>query len=207
MADAAKRDAQKAEASVKGGFFSFGSAEDKIENAAEAWKTAANLYVKENKMQQASDAWVKCAELRAKLKDNYSDTANAYNDGAKCIRQTDPAKAAALIERAVDAFVSGGNTRRASSISKDLAEIYQLDLQDYQKAIEWSEQGFTWLMLDNATGLACKEKIRAAELQAIIGKYFEAGKSFREAAKLYQRTNISRFSVKPTLFCAGSMYF
>jgi len=203
MADAAKKQAQKAEGAISGGFFSFGSTEDKIDSAQESWREAANLFVKEGRLNEASQAWVKTAELRARLKDNYSDTAAAYSDAAKCIRQTDPAKAAIFMEKAIDAFVSGGNTRRASTLSKDLAEMLQLDLQDYEKAIAWSEQGFTWLMLDNATGLACKEKIRAAELQALIGDFFKAGQSFREAAKLYQRTNISRFSVKPTLFCSG----
>ena len=72
------------------------------------------------------------------------------NDAFKVYRKTDPEDAARVLSSAIQHYVTKGNLRRAATQQQYLAEVYEVELGDMQRALEAYEKAADWFDADNS---------------------------------------------------------
>jgi alpha-soluble NSF attachment protein len=124
-------------------------------------------------------------------------------DAYKAYRQSDPADAARVLEEAVMIFMQRGQFRRAANFKMDLGELYEKDLDDPVKALGAFEDAGQMFYDDSAEALSSKAFLRVGDLAALNKDYHKATEMYERVAKQSVNNNLSRWSVKETLFKSG----
>lgn len=124
-------------------------------------------------------------------------------DAFKAYKQSDPQDAARVLEEAVMIFMQRGQFRRAANFKNDLGDLYEKDLSDNEKALTAFEDAGQMFYDDGAEALSNKAFLRAADLAAIGKNYRKATEIYERVAKQSVNNNLSRWSVKETLFKSG----
>jgi alpha-soluble NSF attachment protein len=78
------------------------------------------------------------------------DAANTLVEAFKCYKLTDPLDAARCLDQAITHYTMKGNFRRAATHKQNLAELYEMQLEDPAKAVENYEIAAGWFEQDNA---------------------------------------------------------
>lgn len=141
--------AEKAAATASKGFSFFGGRTEKLENAADLYTQAANAFKVQSQGPEAGQAFEKAAAIQRQLNEP-DDAANSLVEAFKSYKRQDPQNAARCLEQAIKHYTSRGSFRRAATHQQNLAELWELDLGDYKKAIEAYDIAGDWFMGDNA---------------------------------------------------------
>ncbi|BFZ53205.1 hypothetical protein PYCC9005_000228 [Savitreella phatthalungensis] len=191
-------------ANSSGGMSSWfsGGMTSKYEEAAEMYTRAANQYRLAKRMLEAGAAFEKAASMQLKT-DEADDAANTYVEASKCYKKEDPSKCLQVLELAVDRFTARGNFRRAATYRQQAAEIYELDLQDAQKAMAAYESAADWLASDNAESQANKLYLKVADIAALEGEYDRACDKYEAVATNSVTNGLTKWSVKDYYLKAG----
>ncbi|KAI5810323.1 soluble NSF attachment protein [Pyronema omphalodes] len=175
-ADSIYAKAQSKLKSARGGFNFFGNRRDKLEDAAEEFRNAANRYMGEQKHETASACFVEVAKIQNEIDEGY-DAAMAYVEASKCMNAADLAppvraeKAADLLSQAITYFTTTKvDYYRAAKLQEQLVAILESG-DRLQRAIkECKESGKNYdygQVTASATGR--KMYLKAAELSAKLG--------------------------------------
>lgn len=105
--------------------------------------------------------------------------------------------------RANETAVKNGRFHMAARHEKEVAEIYEQQLDQPEDAIKYYLSAADRFSLDDSTAIAQGCSIQAASLAAKIGKYEQAAKLFEENAESCVTDSLRRYSVKDYLFRAG----
>lgn len=68
----------------------------------------------------------------------------------KVYRENYPDDAARVLPKAIDHYASRGKLSRAATQLQHLAELYEVELKDMDKAVEAYEKAADWFQKDNA---------------------------------------------------------
>lgn len=120
-----------------------------MENAADLYLQAANGFRVHSQGIEAGHAFEKAAALQRQLNEP-DDAANSLVEAFKSYKRQDPSNAARCLEQAIKHYISRGSFRRAATHQQNLAELWELDLGDYKKAIEAYDLAGDWFSGDNA---------------------------------------------------------
>ncbi|CAG5125120.1 unnamed protein product [Candidula unifasciata] len=133
-------EAEKKLKSSKGLFSSmFGAGGSKQEEACELYIRAANAFKMAKKWPQAGKAFEDAAELQLAMGSKH-DAATNYIDAGNCYRKADPNAAVSAIHRAIEIYTDMGRFSIAAKHHITLAEIYETELSDIEKAVQNYEQ-------------------------------------------------------------------
>jgi alpha-soluble NSF attachment protein len=131
------------------------------------------------------------------------DMANTLTEAFKVYRKDSPRDAARVLSTAITHYTSKGNFRRAASHQQNLAEVYELEINDPKAALEAYDTAAQWYESDNAEALANKLYLKVADLAALEGDYPRAISKFEAVAKSSLNNNLMRWSVKEYFLKAG----
>lgn len=99
---------------------------------------------------EAGQAFEKCAAVQIKNLNEPDDAANTMTEAFKVYRKENPLDACRCLDQAINQYTSKGNFRRAATQKQNLAEVYEIEVQDLPKAIESYEIAASWFETDNA---------------------------------------------------------
>src|SRR5690606_24134777 len=83
-----------------------------------------------------------------------------------------------------------------------IAEMYELNLEDFESAIKFYEKASERYKLENSNAMAEKFKLKVGELSALTGKFEEGFKIFEELAKSTASNPNLKFGAKEHFFKA-----
>jgi len=188
--------ADKAAATASGGFSLFGGREQKWENAADLYNQAANAFRLQKSNKEAGQAFEKKADIELTKLNEPDDAANTMQEAFKMYRKDHAVDAARVIEVAINHYTSKGNFRRAATQKQNVAELYEVEIGDQQKAMEAYETAASWFESDNAEALANKLYLKVADIAALKGDYYKAIENFDKVATTSVSNNLMKWSVR-----------
>ena len=97
---------------------------------------------------QAGNTFVTIAQHHAKL-GNKHDAATNYVDAANCYKKSDPKEAVNSLVKAVDIYTDMGRFTIAAKHHQTIAEIYESDIADLDKAMTHYEQAADYFKVIN----------------------------------------------------------
>ncbi|GMG32953.1 unnamed protein product [Ambrosiozyma monospora] len=181
------------------GLFSFlgSSHQSRLEEAADLYVQAANLYKLQKKNAQAGQTFEKAAKAQ-KDAESPEEASNTLVEAYKAYKVEVPIEAARCLEEAIDMFVRRGQFRRSANFKADLGELYENELGEIQKAIDSYETASEWYKGDNASSLANKFSIKAADLYCddSVQNYTKAATIYEAVAKDSLNNNLAKWSLK-----------
>lgn len=192
----------KKKLSASKGFFSFlfGST-SKIEDAAECYQKAANLFKMAKKWTDAGNAFCEAAHLYLKTSSPH-EAASKYVDAASCYKKANPHEAINCYLKAIEIYTDGGRFIMAAKNHQNIAETYENDLFDLERAIEHYKQASDYFKCEDNNWSASRCLIKVAQYAAQFESYQDAIHIFEELALLCLHSSLLKTSAKDYLFCA-----
>lgn len=99
---------------------------------------------------EAGQTFEKAAQIQSSKLSEPDDAANTLTEAYKSYRKDEPEEAARVLEQAIQHYTMKGNFRRAATHKQNLAELYEVELQDQKRAMEAYETAAGWYENDNA---------------------------------------------------------
>jgi len=195
--------AEKTAQSASGGFSLFGGKTEKLESAVELYTQAANAFRMQKAGKEAGEAFEKAAAIQSGKLNEPDDAANTLTEAYKSYRKDEPRDAARVLDQAINHYTLKGNFRRAATHKQNLAELYEIDLEDQKAAMEAYETAAGWYENDNAEQLANKLYLKLADLAALEGDYLKAISNYERISKSAINNNLMKWSVKEYFLKAG----
>ncbi|CAN8103286.1 unnamed protein product [Discula destructiva] len=195
--------ADKTVQSASGGFKFFGGREDKYQEAADLYISAANAFRMQNSNREAGQTFEKAAQIQITHLKEPDDAANTYVDAFKVYRNESPEDAVRCLEFSINQYCTKGNFRRAASHKENLGDLFENQLNDLKRACEAYEVAAGWYDGDGAGALANKLWLKVADIAALDGEYQKAIDSYERVANQSINNNLMRYSVKEYFLKAG----
>lgn len=135
----------------------FGSRSQRMEEACDLYKQAANFFRLGKDFHASAEAFAKCAECVPE------EAASYLTEAGNSIRKTNSSEAVNYYNQAVDMLARGGRLSMAARLRKQIAEIYEQDemleasAANYQQAAELFE-------MDNGESTANQCLLKVGEL-------------------------------------------
>ena len=195
---------QKADKAAQGagsGFSFFGGRAEKFENAADLYTQAANAFRLQKQGKEAGQAFESAASIQSSKLSEPDDAANSLTEAYKAYRKDSPPDAARVLASAIQHYTSKGNFRRAATHQQNLAELYELEMGDEQKAIEAYSTAASWYESDNAESLANKLWLKSADLLALAREYQKAVENYKKVARHRYAHSLNH---QPVFLCTNS---
>jgi alpha-soluble NSF attachment protein len=165
----------------------------------------ANAYRTVRNLKKSGQAFERAADIHQNQLSDPQEAAKMLQDAYKSYKDESPSDAIRCLDRSIQLYTAKGNFRRAADMMCDLADTYEVKLEDFSKALQCLETAITWYTDENIPATANKYRQKAGQLAAVMGDYYKAVSLFvacAEAAASIGQT--ARFSIKTYLFKAGS---
>ncbi|CAG0915646.1 unnamed protein product [Notodromas monacha] len=150
----------------------FGSS-SKVDEAVELLGRAANCFKMAKKWSAAGSAFLEAAKLHL---DNGSrhDAATMFVDAATCYKKSEPNEAVNCLLKAIEIYTDMGRFTSAARHHISIAEIYETDLCDLEKAMQHYEQAADYYKGEESTSSANKAMLKVAQYAAQMDKFEKA---------------------------------
>lgn len=187
-----------------GGFLGniLGTNNIKFEEAAELYKNAGNSFKMAKKWKEAGDAFVECAKLSLKLESKHEGASN-YIEAANCYKKTKGEAAITALQLAVDIYTDMGRFNMAAKQQQAIAEMYETEIVDLEKAIEAYEKASEWFIADESTSASNKCLLKVATFSAQLGKYERAIEIYQQVGRASIENNLLKYSAKEYFLKGG----
>lgn len=186
------------------GFFSrvFGG-QSKIEEACELYTRAANSYKMAKKWTEAGNAFQECAKLQLNQMQSKHEAASQYVEAANCYRKGDFDEAISSFLSAIEIFADMGRFAIAAKHHVTIAEIYESNLVDIDKAAIHYTQAADYYKGEESTSAANKCMLKVATFSAQQEDYLKAVTIFEEVASVCLESSLLKYSAREYLFKAA----
>jgi len=155
------------------GLMSFFSGSSRQEEACDLYTRAANAYKMSKKWKEAGDCFSKVAELQAGLEHNKHESATSFQSAATCYKKCDPNAAIKALHSAIDLLTDNGRFRIAAKLQMEIAELYETELVDLEKAVEAYSLAADWFSSEEGSS-PNKALLKVAQFSAQLGQYERA---------------------------------
>lgn len=179
-----------------------GSREMKLEEAAEMCAKAGNLYKIEKKWQEAGTAYQRAAEY-AMQHDDKDAASSSLVEASKAYKKTSPELAVKALLSAVEMLKQKGRFHPAANHLKAVAEIYETDQVDAEKAMFYYAEAAEVFAGEDQNALANQCWLKVATFAAQLEKYDVAIEKFEAVATSSLDNNLTKFSAKQYFLNAG----
>jgi len=182
-----------------GGLF---GGQSKQDEALECYGRAGNLFKMAKKWGQAGNTFVTIAQHHAKL-GNKHDAATNYVDAANCYKKSDPKEAVNSLVKAVDIYTDMGRFTIAAKHHQTIAEIYESDIADLDKAMTHYEQAADYFKGEESNSSANKCMLKVAQYAAQLENYDRGIEIYEQVAASALESSLLKCSAKEYFFRAA----
>ncbi|CAL1275692.1 unnamed protein product [Larinioides sclopetarius] len=200
VADAEKK--LKSAQGFLGGLFKSSS---KIEEACEMYTKAANMFKMSKKWSAAGSAFSEAANLRLKM-DNRHDAAACLIDAGNCYKKSDAHEAIKCIIKAIEYYTDMGRFTVAAKHHMTIAEIYETELADVDKAMQHYEQAADFFRGEESNSSANKCMLSVAKYAAQLEQYEKAIGIYEQVGEASLASPLMKYSAKEYYFCAALLH-
>ncbi|EMP27345.1 Beta-soluble NSF attachment protein [Chelonia mydas] len=184
----------------------------KVEEACEMYTRAANLFKIAKNWNAAGNAFCQAAKLHMQLQSKH-DAAIGFVDAGNAYKKADPQEAMNCLNAAIDIYTDLGRFTIAAKHHITIAEIYETELVDIEKAT------FPDLCAELAPDLQCGEtKTRAAltvgKCLLKVAAYAAQLEQYQKAIEIYEQVGTNtmdnpllKYSAKEYFFKAALCHF
>jgi len=198
MAEAEKKMTQQ-----KGFFGSlFGGGGNRIDDAIECYQRAANMFKMAKNWGQAGKAFCEAANLHSKAGSRH-DAATNYVDGANCYKKVDPNEAVSCLLKAIEIYTDMGRFSMAAKHHQTIAEMYENEANDLQRAVQHYEQAADYFRGEEAISSANKCMLKVAQYAAQLEDYDKAIQIYEQVASSCLDSSLLKYSAKEYFFRAA----
>jgi len=173
----------------------FSSSSTKFEEAGDLYQQAANAFKLDKQFRDAGDAFAREAECREKCKEA-NEAANAWWNAAKAYKRGYPDLAVQALSQTITHLTTSGRFRQAADREKEIAQIYQHELNNIRSACESLERAGDWYSQEDATATANACYKDAADLHAELEEYPQAIQRYEQVADQSLVSALTKYSVK-----------
>ncbi|AMD20414.1 HDL330Wp [Eremothecium sinecaudum] len=167
----------------------------RLEEAAELYVEAGNLYRLSKQLEKAGDTFIRAAQCQIDA-NNEDEAGNMFVEAFKCYKKSNPASACKSLDKAVDIFTRKGQFRRGAYFKYELAEIQEMDLQDYQSATNNYETAGDWYLQDQAVALSNKAFLKCADLLTLDHQHLRAAELYQKVIANSLGNRLSQWALK-----------
>eukprot|EP00123_Amoebidium_parasiticum_P009062 comp19205_c0_seq1/m.21940 comp19205_c0_seq1/g.21940 ORF comp19205_c0_seq1/g.21940 comp19205_c0_seq1/m.21940 type:complete len:292 (-) comp19205_c0_seq1:92-967(-) len=201
--DKAQQFVQQAEKKLQGGggFFSFFGGGNKTEEAADLFTKAANAYKMAKKWREAGDCFTRVAELQKE--GSKHESATNYINAATAYKKVWADGAVVALTQAVECYTDMGKFTMAAKQEMVIAEIYETDIVDLEKACEAYSQAADWFLGEDQNSSANKALLKVAQYSAQLEKYDRAIEIYEKVAAQSIDNNLLKWGAKEYYLKAG----
>lgn len=147
----------------------------------ECYHRAANLLKMDKKWNQAGSAFCEAANLQGKAGSRH-DAATNYVDAANCYKKTDANEAVNCLLKAIDIYTDMGRFTMAAKHHQNIAEIYEQDNMDLERAVQHYEQAADYFRGEESNASANKCLLKVAQYAAQLENYEKAIKIYQDVS-------------------------
>ncbi|CAH1792479.1 unnamed protein product [Owenia fusiformis] len=187
--------------SSQGFFGSFGGSA-KQEEASELYVRAANCFKMAKKWPAAGQAFCESAKIQSALGSRHEAATN-YVDAGNCYKKADPQEAVNSITKAIDIYTDMGRFTVAAKHHVTIAEIYETEAVDIDKAIANYEQAADYYKGEESNSSANKCLLKVATFAAQLEQYSKSIEIYEQVAGKCIDNNLLRYSAKDHFFRAA----
>ncbi|ORZ41408.1 soluble NSF attachment protein [Catenaria anguillulae PL171] len=196
---------EKAEKRLNAGVLSSLFGGNKYEEAEELYTKAANQFKLGKKWKEAGDAFMQAADMQMRLNER-DEAASRFVDASNAYKKVSPQDAIKALQQAIQILTERGRFQMAAKHQKTIAEIYESDLVDLEKAMEAYELAAEWFQGEEASALANGCLLKVATFAAQLEKYTKAIELFEKIGAASMDNNLTKWSVKEYFQKAGLCY-
>jgi alpha-soluble NSF attachment protein len=181
---------------------------NKWDEAADLYGRAGNAFKLQKQFKESGDAYKKQGEVREKLNER-DEASNCYLNASKSYKKEFPQgslfdpEAATTLTLAISILIEKGRFSAAASSQKQLAEIYESDLADLQKAMDAYDQAGEWYSAEDASAQANACFLKVAQFAGTLENYDRAIRIFEQVAEKSLGNNLTKWSVREYFLKAG----
>ncbi|MCJ8748727.1 hypothetical protein PDJAM_G00168210 [Pangasius djambal] len=201
IAEADKK--MKMSGSVFGTFFGSSS---KAEEACDMYTRAANMFKMAKNWRAAGDAFCKAAKVHLKTQSKHN-AAVSFIDAGNAYKKADPQEAIKCLSRAIDIYTDMGRFTIAAKHHITVAEIYESDLLDIDKALAHYEQAGDYYKGEESTSSANKCLLKVAMYAAQFEQYQKAIQIYEQIGTYCMDNTLLKYGAKDHFFKAALCHF
>lgn len=196
-------DAEKKLVGNKGFFGSlFGGGSNRLDEAVECYQRAANLFKMAKNWPQAGKAFCEAANLHSKAGSRH-DAATNYVDASNCYKKSDTQEAVNCLLKAIEIYTDMGRFTIAAKHHQTIAELYENEASDLQRAIQHYEQAADYFKGEESTTSANKCMLKVAQYAAELEDYSKAIEIYEQVAATSLESSLLKYSAKEYFFRAA----
>ncbi|KAM9168625.1 alpha-soluble NSF attachment protein isoform 2-T2 [Mergus octosetaceus] len=168
--------------SFLGGLFGGSS---RLEEACELYARAANMFKMAKNWSAAGNAFCQAAQLHLQLQSKH-DAATSLVDAGNAFKKADPQEAINCLIRAIEIYTDMGRFTIAAKHHVAIAEIYEAELVDIEKAIAHYEQAADYYKGEESNSSANKCLLKVATYAAQLEQY-------QKALDIYEQLAVQKY--------------
>uniref|UniRef100_A0AAY4CHK6 Beta-soluble NSF attachment protein n=1 Tax=Denticeps clupeoides TaxID=299321 RepID=A0AAY4CHK6_9TELE len=199
MAEADKK--VKSSGSFLGGMF---GGNHKVEDACEMYARAANMFKMAKNWSAAGNAFCQAARLHMQLQ-NKLDSATCFVDAGNAYKKSDPHEAINCLNAAIEIYTDMGRFTIAAKHHMTIAEVYESELVDIEKAIAHYEQAC--IIHSHACVSANKCLLKVGFFSAQLEQYAKAIEIYEQVATNTMDNPLLKYNAKEYFFKAALCHF
>ncbi|XP_043458943.1 beta-soluble NSF attachment protein isoform X4 [Prionailurus bengalensis] len=183
-----------------------GRGNTKIEEACEMYTRAANMFKMAKNWSAAGNAFCQAAKLHMQLQSKH-DSATSFVDAGNAYKKADPQEAINCLNAAIDIYTDMGRFTIAAKHHITIAEIYETELVDIEKAIAHYEQSADYYKGEESNSSANKCLLKVAAYAAQLEQYQKAIEIYEQVGANTMDNPLLKYSAKDYFFKAALCHF
>ncbi|XP_009472896.1 PREDICTED: alpha-soluble NSF attachment protein [Nipponia nippon] len=178
----------------------------RIEEACDIYARAANMFKMAKNWSAAGNAFCQAAQLHLQLQSKH-DAATNFVDAGNAFKKADPQEAINCLIRAIEIYTDMGRFTIAAKHHISIAEIYETELVDIEKAIAHYEQAADYYKGEESNSSANKCLLKVATYAAQLEQYQKAVEIYEQVGTSAMDSPLLKYSAKEYFFKAALCHF
>lgn len=174
----------------------------KLEDAAELYISAGNMFKMAQKWSAAGKAFMEAAQLQITLQSKH-EAGQRFVDAGNCFKKTDVEEAVRAFEMAINIYTDMGRFTMAAKHHITVAEIHEGNSSDLEKAIFHYEQAAQYYRGEESNSSANKCLLKVAMYSAQMEEYAKALEIYEQVAADAIENSLLKYSAKEYFFKAA----
>ncbi|CAB4058847.1 NAPA [Lepeophtheirus salmonis] len=135
---------------------------------------------------EAGNTFVTLAGHHTKMGNKHDAATNFVDAAQNCYKKTDPQEAANCLNKAVVIYTDMGRFSIAAKHLQNIAEIYENDVADLERAMQHYEQAADCFRIDESNSSANKCMLKVAQYAAQLENYERAIRIYEQHSRRYE---------------------
>lgn len=184
-------------------FSVFGSNnQSRVEDAVELYTRAANILKMEKEWSEAGRIFIKIADLCQEAGQKH-EAATRYSDASNCFRKCNPTEAVNCLLKAINIYTDMGRFSVAAKQHIVVAEIYEGEDGDIQKAVEHYSKAADYYQCEESNTSANRCLLNVARYAAQLEQYDKAIQIYESIGQSSLDNNLLKYGAKEHFLRAG----